>query len=779
MSDNNGNGAGPPDREWFKQLRVLLFAVVSWFALSTAGELIGSQANDTAFGQKVGYYVLLAAIIVVPAFVVAWTVLSIRERRRRRSQVDEDESAPPPRLLDPPYWYQREPLCDRDSEVWAAVQLVRTNGVVAVVGPRDIGTSAVGQAVVQRLIDAHGGDPRTTVRFDLRSRSTSGPDDVTATAGRVVSVFGIDEPTDDTDEVLARVARQLVDVFHESGGTLMLDNVTTPEQVRWLVREWPAGERPRLVIAGEMAIGEVVDRSTIEVGPLEIEHLREIWHAELSVPGPRLTTRLRELISRWRGEPDDELDELLRACFGRPRAVKAFAQEIRRPGSNVTLESLLAELRSDGLVEGPLERVWRAILNNISEGLTNDAALLLFALAELPVTGLIRSAVAAMLGGGESALEELRIRNLVEEVDGRYRLPQEIRRAIEGTSKEEDRRAVALRAVPALLRYYADFADKWAVRLEVDAVGARAWFRVSEASFRPLFNSENYLDDELVALVLDDLCGIADALAKWYVREQQSSGLLAVNGGLYALVERRGRQDLAALAAIRMATAHRMAHRFGEAAAHLDIARTHAEQLRDVRVRSELDTREHIERALLAMTGDLPSDGMRRAVTELDRVRTVARASAPTVLINLAALCMGQGELDEALEHLLRAEELALDARDAGCQAHSVELQGIVLSQRNLIEAVRAWQLARATFAKIGEDQGEARCLQHLGSAAVTDARAAGQLLHGHPTNLSRREAAEVALAHLERAKALRAGQPNTALVDHYIAKARTQLDPS
>ena len=108
--------------------------------------------------------------------------------------------------------------------------------------------------------------------------------------------------------------------------------------------------------------------------------------------------------------------------------MKAFAQEVSRPGSRVTLEGLLAELRKDGPVEGPLERVWRAILANLREGLSADAAWLLSALAELPVTGLIKGAVTAMLGVTDDpvALEELRIRNLVEEVDGRYRLPQEI-----------------------------------------------------------------------------------------------------------------------------------------------------------------------------------------------------------------------------------------------------------------------------------------------------------------------------------------------------------------
>ncbi len=758
-----------PDREWFTQLRVLLFAVVSWFALSVAGELIGNQANETAAGQTIGHYVLLVAIVVVPAFLVAWAVLSVRERRRQRSPLASDET--PPHLLAPPPWHRREPLCGRDTEVRTAVRLVRASGVVAVIGVRDIGTSAVGQAVAQELIDHHGVDPRTTHRFDLRSRSASAPDDAVATATRVVTPYGIDEPSDDTDEVLARVAKELVAEFTAAGGTLLLDNVTTPEQVAWLVREWPA-EGPSLIVVGETALGDKLGVDTVEVGPLSLEHLRELWHQETkaAAPRPSLFSRVTRPFTH-RQPPDAELDALLRASFGRPRAVLALAQEVGRPGSKVELASLLTSLHEDGLVEGPLERVWRAILANLREGLSPNAAWLLSALASLPVTGLIKGAVAAMLEVSDdpAALEELRVQNLVEEVDGRYRLPQEIRRAITGTTNEDERKEIAARAVPKLLAFYRRFADQWGARLEVDPDAAQAWFRVSEPSFRPLY-TDTYLDDDLLARVLDDLCAIADALEVWYVRERTSSALLAVNSGLYGLVKRVGRPDLAALTAIRMGAAHRMARRFGEAAAQLDMARTHLAQVRDLRIQSQLTAREHQARALLALERQ---SGTAEAFDEL----VALGRDSTAVLINLGALRIAEGQLDDALEYLLQAEERAVDDGDAGGQAHSTELQGVVLSKRNLVEAVRAWQLARSTFARIGDDQGEARCLQHLGTAALVDPTAAGQILRGTPERLPDRDAAQVALVRLERAKALRTGKPDTSLVDYYLGLARARLN--
>jgi hypothetical protein len=748
-----------PDREWFAQLRFWLIGAVSWFALSTAGELIGNQANETEAGQVIGHYVLLAAVFVVPAFVVAWGVLSLRERKRLRSPLAADEIPPAPRLLEPPVWAGSQELCGRHDEVWSAVQLVRANGVVAVVGERDVGTSAVGRAVAQELIDHHSVDARATTRFDLRSRSTAGPDDAVATASRILPAYGIDEPGDDT--ALDKVAHELVGMFRASRGTLVLDNVSTPEQVAWLVREWPA-TGPRLVLVGETAVGDLVSHSVVRVDEMSIEDMRSLWRLALGTPVRRF-----RLPFTHRSDTDPALDELLRACFGRPGAVKVLAHEVARPGSTVTLEYLLAELQRDGPVEGTLERVWRALLENMRAGLSDDAEWLLSALAELPVTGLIEGAVAAMLGVSDPvALEELRVRSLVKEVDGRYRLPQEVRRAIQATTKEKDRRTVKARAVPALLRFYRHLCDLWAPRLEVDADAARRWFRVSEPSFRPLYQAE--YPDGLLAVVVDDLCAIADALARWYVRERLSTGLFTVHEGLHDLVLRVGWLDLAALAAIRKATAQRMVREFGQATGELDRARALLEQVPNPRVHADLDVRERMERALLAVDR---GTGQQAVFEDLSQLH----ATSPVLLINLAVLCLGRNDQDTALEHLLRAEELAQDTGDLGAEAHSVELQGVVLSHHNPAEAVRAWQLARATFARIGEKQGEARCLQHLGTAALKNERAAGQLLHGHPEPVDDPEQAQIAKKHLEQARTLRKDQSK--LLDEYIEEAHRRLN--
>lgn len=214
----------------------------------------------------------------------------------------------------------------------------------------------------------------------------------------------------------------------------------------------------------------------------------------------------------------------------------------------------------------------------------------------------------------------------------------------------------------------------------------------------------------------------------------------------------------------------------------LDIAAAQAARLEDDRHRAELDIREHNERALLCMTA---GTGLEEAEAALNRILAslpadAGRPGVTVAWINLGALCLQQNRPADALDHLRRAETVAREGRDAGCEAQAIELQGVALGQRDgeLIEAIPLWQRALDLFVHSGEEQGEARCLQHLGSAALVDPRVAGLLRDGHPTPLSEREAAEVALPLLTRSKLLRTGQPDTGLVDHYLELARRRLGP-
>jgi tetratricopeptide (TPR) repeat protein len=729
------------------------------FLLALVYELIVNTFGNGQVGETL---VLIGAVALIVMLVVRFL---IRLRAGRRLMV---QPLPPSgALLAQSNWRAPNPLYGRDDEVDRAVGMVLAHGVVVVAGPRDVGTTAVAGAVVQTLIDKHGSRSDRTLRLDLRSRSTRPPDGARRTAARILWALGLDEPADDTPQVLAKAAQRLLVLLDNLFDVLLLDNVADPDEVAWLVREWPVGTRPRLVLAGETAISAVAEDRTVLLGELNLVGLRAIWDA--MDPNARSQRRIVPWGPRRRGT--DAIDELLRACFGRPRAVLAFAQEIYRPGTKVTVEGLLRTLRSAGSIDGQLERVWTAILDHIRDGLPPDAVWLLQALAELPVTALTGDAIAAM-SESMDALEELRIRNLVLEVDGRYRMPTEIRRAIVGTTKDVDRQRYALKAIPALLKFHCDQIGH--------RPGVLVWFHDEERSLRPLFDPENYLDEELLTEVMRYLPEIADALEAWYVREQQSSGLLTVNRGLHVLAERAHLPDLAALTAIRMATAHRMADRLGDANEMLTVAAGLTAEVTDTRTVAGLKLREEVERSLLGLSRSSNTETLDEAEASLRRIVANRRPRGlvlSTALINLGAVCVRQNRPADALHFLRRAEKAAQEQGDTGGQAHAIELQGVATAHKgDLHAAVDLWQRAKNGFTHIGEEQGRARCLQHLGSASLVDQKVAGQIRDGRRIALGSRAAAEVALPLLEEAQRLREGQPDTTLVDKYLAVARARL---
>jgi tetratricopeptide (TPR) repeat protein len=755
----------PSEQSFLKSAVVDMAGVLMSFLLVMAHELIGNVLGSTQVGPVLAF---VGAAVLMAVLVIRFV---IRLRAGRQAVL---EPPPPPRTLQvQSHWRTPNALYERDDELSQAVQTVLAHGVVVVAGPRDIGTTAVAEAVVQALIEMDGVRSDRTLRFDLRSRSTRRPDDARGTAGRILSALGLDEPADETPQVLAKAARRLLRLLDTVCDVLFLDNVADPGEVAWLVREWPPETRPRLVLAGETAISAVAEDRTVLLGELNLVGLRAIWDA--MDPNTQTQRRLISWVSRRRA-PDDEVDELLRACFGRPRAVQAFAQEIHRPGTKVTVPGLLRTLRSAGPVDGQLERVWTALLDHIRDGLPPDAVWLLQALAELPVTALTGDAVAAMLTnhgtGSADALEELRIRNLVLEVDGRYRMPTEIRRAIVATSKDVERRKHALEAIPALLRFHVD-------QIGRHRPGVLVWFHDEERSLRPLFDPENYHDDELLTEVMRYLPEIADVLEAWYVREQQSSGLLTVNEGLHVLAERAHRPDIAALTAIRMATAHRMANRLGDANEMLTVAAGLTADVTDSRTVIGLELREEVERALLVLSRASNAETLDEAEARLRRIVATRRLRASTTaLINLGAICVQLNRPANALHYLRRAEKAAQEHGDTGAQAHAIELQGVATAHNgDLHTAVDLWQRAKNGFTHVGEEQGRARCLQHLGSAALVDPKVAGQIRDGRRVALGSRAAAEVALPLLEEAQRLREGQPDTTLVDEYLAVARARLD--
>jgi tetratricopeptide (TPR) repeat protein len=807
-----GRGGNQSENDFLKNVGVLLIGAITWFALSTAGELIGSQATATLVGQQVGRYLLLVAIVVTPLAALTWTSITVwRWRHPPPSEPEPQPEPQPPVVPEPSSWHTPDPIYDRAAEVDDAVRAVRDSGIAVVCGARDVGTSAVAEAAVQRLIDHGLVERRHVARFDLRSRSSRSPDDARATAARMLSAFGEDEPANGTAKVLDNAAERLHDRLAKQYAVLMLDNVAVPDEIAWLTRQWTArnNRQPWLVIAGEAAIGPVVPNSRVPVAPLSTDGMRQLWHAETdTAPQPPvsqrrwpLPRRVSDGLLRWRhrsagpAPAAEPLDRLLTACGGRPRAIKAVARETSGPHREAEVNSLLESLNSDE--NNPLVRIWRAILLRAEGSLSPDAVWMLHALAVLPVTALTREAVNALVaanpavsngssaeGGLPASFEELRVRDFVQEVDERYRLPMEIRWAVTGQAAGKDAE-IARVAVPALVRHHAERVEGQANRLDVPTAGARATWRLhdEERTLRPLFSTEYYSeDDSLLLAVIDDLARIASALEYWYVREQQAAGLLTVSTALGQLAGQAERPGLTALAAARKATAYRMIGQRAKAEELLTLVAGEAHSSADHELGAELAVRLQVEKALLGMadTGsEVDSAERARLWRSLEDIAKQQRhPGAGIAMINLGALHIAENSPDKALVYLRKAEAMARDRHDVGCLAQSVELQGIALSGTDLHEAVPLWQRAQQQFEAIGEEQGQARCLQHLGAAALVDPTVAGRLTTGTRVALAPRAAAEQAMPLLAKSKQLRAGQPDTELIDEYLREATRRMAP-
>jgi hypothetical protein len=85
------------------------------------------------------------------------------------------------------------------------------------------------------------------------------------------------------------------------------------------------------------------------------------------------------------------------------------------------------------------------------------------------------------------------------------------------------------------------------------------------------------------------------------------------------------------------------------------------------------------------------------------------------------------------------------------------------------------WQRALTWFGELADQQGEARCLAHLGSAVLVAPELAGLLVEDTRRPLDEVTAVRNAEAWLERSQRLRAGQPPFAVAEGYLRLARSR----
>jgi hypothetical protein len=262
---------------------------------------------------------------------------------------------------------------------------------------------------------------------------------------------------------------------------------------------------------------------------------------------------------------------------------------------------------------------------------------------------------------------------------------------------------------------------QWLEAMGTDGGGmiAAEWFRSHEPVLRTLLDTTDPTADRV-----DDLAQLADALDAWYVRRRDGAALLAVSERLTAIGEQRHRDDLRRLATLRAATAYRL---LGDPQAADQ--RLAPEPRWRAAAAAALRTRWRVEQGLvhLAMAdrcapGSDRSDAIRHARACFDDASlTVPRAdvaAAAAVHLNLAVTHLYDHRPNAALDHLRLAAARATEARDAGAEAHVVELTGVAAwLQDHRREAIGWWRQAEQRYADIDEQVGRARCRRHLDAA--------------------------------------------------------------
>ncbi|GAA2757191.1 hypothetical protein GCM10009872_25510 [Actinopolymorpha rutila] len=506
-------------------------------------------------------------------------------------------------------------------------------------------------------------------------------------------------------------------------------------------------------------------------------------------------------------------DELLRALdarTGRPGMEAVWTAILERTGGSLSrrgrlLLGALAELSVTELTVEAIEAV-RGSLDDLIQILERG---------EDPVHG-------GQVEPSPDPVAELRDRRLIRETAaGRYRLPDEIRAVIRAPGSSAEGAASAAVARQALVRHYATSARTWMRALDSTrgAAAAARWFQTTEPLMHallagaprdegPEFDAASATGSGagfgrsfgfgagpgagpgtgpgagLGAGLVDDLCTLADALDRWHARTGRPGDPGGQPAEFVRVLRQSRRPDLAQLSDIRHAAALRQAGRLTEAETELTRAAYTRLPVRNRKYASALQARRHHETALhllalAAATDDPTAAGVR--LRDAEQELYLCWAALPvrdvsgevTTLLTMAEVHLRQGLPDRALDRLDLAEIRAADSADPSGLAYTHELRGVAAwMQGRSPAAVVRWQRALTGFRQLADTAGQARCLQHLGSAVLVAPELTGLLLEERRRPHDEVAAARQAQVWLERSRRLRSGPP-TAVAEHYLTLAR------
>ncbi|MRH92621.1 hypothetical protein GFY24_35260 [Nocardia sp. SYP-A9097] len=340
--------------------------------------------------------------------------------------------------------------------------------------------------------------------------------------------------------------------------------------------------------------------------------------------------------------------------------------------------------------------------------------------------------------------------------------------------------AAEVRALPQwraacyeLLCRRAEHAAGWAAALDdsADSAAAQRWFRAEEPRLRAILdNSAGIPELTRVRVAVPQLATLADALDSWYARigkGENDTGMATVMDRIVS-ASRRGtpaarrwvptlrrwmrtlgrraptlRRWAAPPVRWTLALWRRTARRGGSGSGRFpgigelarirkDPAYTPPHHIRPRPLLTNLRARAGHRWALAELDSTTPQ--LDRIATALEaawwRLPREDTAGEVCALLNLALVHLRQGRLAAARDRLELAETLATGGHDPAGLAHVHEVFGVLdWAAGAPRQALRCWQAALGEWRDLDDPLGIARCLQHLGSAAVLDPALGAYLL--------------------------------------------------
>lgn len=760
---------GKADRDrrafWFSGI-----AIAGTALLDILSNVVASYVHPTAgWFQRDWVLVLSAALSSLGMAGLVWFGYRWFSAERSRRDGGRDPDAALQGRPFPPVAV----LAGRDAVVRATVARARRHGFAVVTGPAGIGASAVALRAAWELAPAPDGQ----LYVDLRG-SAEGPESPRRAVIRVLRVTGTGPgPATDPRQALAAMA----DTLRGSGIVLVLDNAERAEQVSWIAggvpgayviacgdlpdRELPDGVDPiRVPPLGQQAALELLTRQGD--GPMPAMARRAVPGAEGGTRRPlsrrlaglvpeRLAGLKPGLLSGRLGSPANTIRERIDADPGAAAELASSYLTLPRvaidmgrwlaANPQVTLAALLRDLRG---TEPSSELAF--ILGKQLDGTSPGARRLLALLSCAPATELPQAAVAALADTGFDRtgdhLAELASRSLVEwSRPSRCRVIPQARRLTSPPARK-----AAARSHVRLAAYYAKLAVARAAALEPGGAGLEQGepSRVTPEpvsavlksagpaleSTGPVLEAEEWLGSEDATLLelltartpppgaARYLWQIAEVLDTWFTREHRPEDRWSAARAMADAAAYLHDDTALAVASLRLAAVARDEGDLAAAGKHLE----QADGLlgRGSALRSQL----HAAWAVYLMTaGDLDAawDHLLRC-REARSPRDVRGRVAD--LVNQAAVEVRLGRVEAARGTLVQAHALAEQAPDRDGHAHAHELLGVTAwLSGHPQRASGEWRRALELYAQAANLIGQARCLQHLGTAVLSESGGGGR----------------------------------------------------